>query len=261
MVSPSLHDLTRYLLAAGGAINPDGVDAYLLYVEDDCLRLKHWTGTQFGDEETIAEDIRPGSTASYVVNGTIRTIVCISSTNVIRAWKYHEEDEEWVEDESIPAHTVHPNSHITAGVDAEQRLRVAFQGPTGRLVILDEKWAQTALPANPIIGTPLFTVLWKGSFEVCYVSNNTRIHMVSNNSDKVMIDHALTENLKRMVILPNQSDELEVFGLTEKDTILRVAMEGGMGMSKEVGVILNGRFIEPKVEGNVFSLAHRILNM
>ncbi|KIJ46795.1 hypothetical protein M422DRAFT_249530 [Sphaerobolus stellatus SS14] len=122
-MAPPLHDLTRYLLAAGGTTNPDGVDAHLLYVEDDCLRLKHWTGTRFGDEETIAEDIRPGSTASYVVNGTIRIIVCISSANVIRALKYHEEDEEWVEDESIPGHTVHPNGHITAGVDAEQRLR------------------------------------------------------------------------------------------------------------------------------------------
>ncbi|KIJ46983.1 hypothetical protein M422DRAFT_249264 [Sphaerobolus stellatus SS14] len=173
--------------------------------DDDCLRLKHWTDTLFGDEETITEDILPGSTASYFVNGMIRTIV---------------------EDKSIPAHALHPNSHITAGVDAEQRLRVAFQGPTVFLVILNENWGQTALPTNPIIGTPLFTILWKGSFEVCYVSSNTRIHMVSNNSDKVMIDHTLTENLKRMVILPNQSDELEVFSLIEKDTILRVAMEG-----------------------------------
>ncbi|PCH33954.1 hypothetical protein WOLCODRAFT_148019 [Wolfiporia cocos MD-104 SS10] len=129
-----LQDLTRSLLAAGGAAHPEGKGAYFLYSERASLISKHWTGSAFGDGELITDNVRSDSTAAYLISPSSRLVVCISSSSTLRLLRYDEDDEEWVDDDKFPQLSVHRDGNLSADIDEDGQISVFFQDASGHLV-------------------------------------------------------------------------------------------------------------------------------
>jgi hypothetical protein len=63
-------DLIRYLLASGGAVPEDKRGIYLLFEEANELIEKLWTGSEIGDQDIIASDVRKNTSTLYLLNET-----------------------------------------------------------------------------------------------------------------------------------------------------------------------------------------------
>ncbi|THH20744.1 hypothetical protein EW146_g691 [Bondarzewia mesenterica] len=222
-------DLTRRLLAAGGAMHPEGKSMYLLYADRSSLISKHWTGNAFGDQDIVATSVRTNSTASYVLAPNSRRIICISSSSALRALTYNDEDEEWVDD-TIPHHDVHPEGKIATSFGADNRAYVFFQDPAGRLIQLDDAWNPTVLPVEPVAGSPITTAFVENKIHTFYISaKDNCIHYVIQEggnswSDKLMSKCSFEEEkVKRFSVGKNEeSGALEAYVLTEKSALLQV---------------------------------------
>ncbi|ETW77756.1 hypothetical protein HETIRDRAFT_453889 [Heterobasidion irregulare TC 32-1] len=220
-------DLTRRLLAAGGAMDPEGKSMFLLYTDRSSLVSKHWTGETFGDQDVVATSIRANSTASYLFSPNSRRIICISAASAIRSLTFNEDEEEWVDD-AIPRHDVHPEGKLATAFGADHRAYVFFQNPAGQLVQLDDRWNPTILPADPVVGSPLATTVGE-KIHLFYLSTKDNcIHYVVQGdegswSDKVVSKAALEGKVKRFSVGKNEETGVfEVYVLTEKNGLLQI---------------------------------------
>ncbi|KAI0918883.1 hypothetical protein AcV5_001947 [Taiwanofungus camphoratus] len=245
-----LQDLTRCLLAAGGAVRSDGKGTYLFYTDQSALTSKLWTGTSFGDQELICTSVRPNSTASFLLGSTTRLVICISTASALSAYRYDEEEEEWVEDNAVSHYKVHPVGMLTASIDSNESVCVFFQDTSGHLIYLDNSWTSTVLPADPIAGSPISTTVVEGQMHVFYISSHdSSMHYVTkgvdgNWSDKVMARHAFEEGLRRFMVAKNEeSGAFEAYILTGRNAVLHMTTEGG-GEVKQLGKVdKDGKFV------------------
>ncbi|THH06242.1 hypothetical protein EW146_g9675 [Bondarzewia mesenterica] len=229
LIMAEFQDLTRRLLAAGGAMDPEGKSMYLLYADHSSLVSKHWTGTSFGDQDVVATSVRTNSTASYLLAQNTRRIICISSSSALRALTYNDDDEEWVDD-TIPRHDVHPEGKLATSFDADNRVYVFFQDPAGRLIQVDDAWNPTVLLAEPVAGSPIATAFVEDKIHVFYISaKDNCIHYViqgggSGWSDELMSKCSFEEEkVKRFSVGQNEeSGALEAYVLTEKSALLQI---------------------------------------
>ncbi|KAL6305494.1 hypothetical protein BKA93DRAFT_824901 [Sparassis latifolia] len=241
-----LQDLSRSLLAAGGAMHPEGKGTYLLYTDDDSLISKLWTGTEFDESDLIATSIRTGSPASYLLTDDIRLVVCITSDNTVRVLRYDKDEEEWTDDDTIPRYEVHSAGQLAACLGVDGRLNTFFQDTSGRLIFLDESWNPTVLPVDVQIGSPiaLAIVEKKGDAHlyVFYVSKDNRVHFVAQDdtgswSDSRMVNCQVEEKVVRFrVALNEQTDAFEAYALTDGRTVLQITGKGD-GQKNELGKI------------------------
>ncbi|KAF8517817.1 hypothetical protein JB92DRAFT_2904692 [Gautieria morchelliformis] len=235
-------DLTRVLLSAGGAPHPEGKGSYLLYTDQSSLTSKHWTGNTFGDQELVAKSVRANSPAAYLLAPTTRLIICISSSSTLRALRYDDDDEEWVDDKTILHIDVHPEGKLSASLDRNEDVRVVYQDPMGNLVFLNN-WTPTVLPADPIAGSPLSTVVDGDKLHVFYISaKDNCIHYVTRApegswSGNVMVNCPVEEKIKRFIVAPiGDTINFDAYLLTADDMLLQVTPEGD-GVKRELGKI------------------------
>ncbi|KZT11213.1 uncharacterized protein LAESUDRAFT_258324 [Laetiporus sulphureus 93-53] len=177
-----LQDLTRCLLAAGGGPHPEGKGFVLLYTDQSSLISKVWTGSSFGDQELIDTDVRANAPAPYLLMPTTCIILSISDSSKLVSFRYDVEEEEWVPDD-IPDHVVHADGKLAAATDVDGHVSVFYQSVEERLVHLDEAWKPTLLPVQPVIGTPLTTLLSDDRVHVFYISAGDRcLHYIVRDS-------------------------------------------------------------------------------
>jgi len=227
-------------MAAGGAVDPEGKGTFLLYVDPERSRLtsKLWTGgKKFGPQELITSSVRPKSSASYLLTPTTQLIVCVSSANELRALS--NDDEEWEDDDDISRHKVHPDGKVAAALGADQHVRVLFQDPSKRLILLDrvdESWKPTVLPANPIEGSPFGTSTAEDKLHIFYISADDHyMHQVVQEADGSWKDRVFAscsfeeEKLtpKRFMVTRNpESNTFEVYVLTVRNALLKITQDG-----------------------------------
>jgi hypothetical protein len=251
-------DLARCLLAVGGATDPEGKGTYLLYNDRSNLISKQWLGESFGDKELITSSLRPNSPAAYIFTPNNRVIICVSSASTLAVWRFKEEYDQWVEDDTIPRFEVHADSKLAASSDADEHICVFCQDPSGRLVYLDDSWSPTILPADIAVGSPIssFRQIAEGNtllLHVFYVSpKDNCLHYVTQESDgswheKLMAPCPLWDNEKpRRIImgvnLENQAFEAHM--LTEGNTVLQLKGKGE-GEKVELGKIDKEGEFEP----------------
>jgi len=243
-------DLTRCLLAAGGATHPEGNRTYLLYTDHSSLISKHWNGSAFGDQELITADVRANSSASMILTLSTRLIICISSASTLLAFHYDEDDEEWAEDTGIPRFEVHPVGRLAVSSSEDGRISIFFQDAAGRLIHLDDSWAATILPASPLEGSPISTVIVDGKTHAMYISAEDHcMHDLSETtngswSDEVMVGCKLEQKAMRFMVSQNaESRALEAYVLTEAREVLQVIAHEG-GMTRELGKVdKEGNFV------------------
>jgi hypothetical protein len=229
-----LENLSRCLAAAGGVALPGNKGTFFLYSEDSALVSKEWTGKSFGNQELIASSVLPSSVASYLITPSGRLVICISSTSTLRAVAYDEDDGEWVDDESLGLHKLHPKGKVSGVVGRDGGRHVFFQDPSKRLIHLNNAWAPTVLPVNAVEGSPLAISAADGQVRLFYISaSDGYIHNVTQQmdggwSDAIFVKYAFEENEKpaRFIVSPNEQGDLVVFALTEERKLLQMSADG-----------------------------------
>ncbi|PCH33964.1 hypothetical protein WOLCODRAFT_141892 [Wolfiporia cocos MD-104 SS10] len=244
-----LQDVTRFLLAAGGAAHPQDKGMYLLYTNHAILTIKHWTGTVVGDQELITKSVRADSTASYVLksDGT-HLIFCISLSSTIRALRLAEEEEGWVNHE-IPPFDVHSMGSLAATIDRGGRRSVLFQDASGKLVHLDDTWTPSVLPVDAVIGSPIATLQYGDNVRAFYISaadncmhDVTRCRKVGWR-DRRTNSYIFSKMPKRLTVGRRGSGSFETFALTADDMLLLILDNGQshvLGKVDGMGVLWAG---------------------
>jgi hypothetical protein len=242
--------LAQCLQAAGYTLSTQGDGLYLLYVdpEKSSLISKFWVSDKFTDQELIAASVRPNSSASYLTTSTGKLAVCISPSSTLRIIRYDEDEEDWVEDDTIGQLAVHPDSKVAAAVSVDQKTHVLFQDPSMRLVYLDAAWTATVLPAEPVVGTPLATIVIDSGVNVFYISAvDNRLHCVSQGpgnswNDAACGQYTFEATPKQIYLTAKQGGQggLEVYVMSEKNEVQQIAA----GQAKILGKVDEvGKFV------------------
>ncbi len=240
-----LDELARCLVAAGGAVPVGNEGTYLLYVEDSALILKHWNGDAFDSEEFIAESVLPTSPAPYLITSTDRHIVCISSTSTLRALKYDNDTAEWVDDDSLGQHKVHPKGKVAGSTTKDGKHNIYYLNSSKKLVHLDSAWKPTVLPVNAAEDSPLATSS-AGGQHVFYISaNDNYVHYATQQqggswTDTICTKYAFgaNEKPKRFIASSNASGGFVLFVMTEERALLQISADGqkkSLGTVSEAG--------------------------
>lgn len=250
-----LQDLVRHLVAAGYTHDPDGNGEFLLNVNaDSSLRCQLWSPNSAGQEELIANSVRPNSTATYLITSTDIVVVFITASSALKAYTFDGDDEEWSESDkfgAIAKYTVHPNGKVAGAVDSG-RIHVVFQDSSHRLILLefqDDAWTSTVLPGDPVVGTPISTMSFDGGLQVFYLSaKDNRIHGIAKEDgawvDDIDMQFAFTEEIKAFFLAPGQTGENEAYVLTGANALLK-ASDGGL---MELGAVQNGKYVPATTE-------------
>lgn len=61
-----LQDIIRFLTAAGGTPSRDGNSTHFTYEDQGSIRMRTWTGFELNDDQLIADEVRPGTSAPIV---------------------------------------------------------------------------------------------------------------------------------------------------------------------------------------------------
>ena len=83
-----LEYLTRILTSAGIAPGLDDEGTYFVYTDDGNLTLKLHTGEHWDSEEILAEDVRPCSSACYLLSTLTKLIVYVDNTSHLHAGRH-----------------------------------------------------------------------------------------------------------------------------------------------------------------------------
>ncbi|KAF9465822.1 hypothetical protein BDZ94DRAFT_1253272 [Collybia nuda] len=230
-----LQELTRFMVAAGGAKPPGSESTHLLYNEDSSLILKEWNGTTYDSQELIASDALPDSPAVYLLPpDSDKRIVYINSSLALGSLVYDEESEEWAEDEEFGQHEVHPDGKLvgTVGEDGDQH--IFFQDQAKNLVHLDDEWTPTILPATAATGSSLAALAFNDKVYLFYTSaNDNTPRFLTLQDDDTWTDakHAAytfeaNETPKRFLASPDTDGALDLYVLTEQKALFRVSADG-----------------------------------
>lgn len=243
------------LVSAGVGNHPSFPDTHLLETTDSCLVSKTWSqleGSFTGEAELVADsDIRDDSQAIYLLSPTARSIICISESSTIRCVNWDADNEEWVDDTTLPSIHVHPEGKITGFADPYGNRYTFMQNPAGDLVYVDHSWKTTTIGlANPISGSPLsHTTMEDGSIRVYYVSaTDNSIHYITKSatsdwSDAVLASAPLKETPRNFVFVKDAiSDKFQALVLSSSNTTLLI--QEGDTEAKELGrVEKDGEFV------------------
>ncbi|PPQ92159.1 hypothetical protein CVT25_008784 [Psilocybe cyanescens] len=260
-----LQSLTRSLLAAGHAESKDGKEKYLLHVNNEArsyLQCLQWSGDSLTKQTLIVDDVRPKSTAAYLITPKARLVICISPSSALSAYMYDSEDREWVEldewdEESsvvpLPAHVVHPDGRLAGTVDASGRMHLVFQDQTGRLVrlvYLMNSWFSTILTASPAVGSPLAVAAVGDTLHVFYVAAvDGFVHDVAGTNgdwnDRVVARYVVEKGVNSLVMRAGDgSGEKELYVMTNEDRVLKIGVDSGRVM--KLGIVKTGKFVSER---------------
>lgn len=225
-----LDELARCLVAAGGAVPKGNEGTYLLYVEDSTLVLKHWNGETFDSEEFIAESILPTSPAPYLTTASGRLVVCISSSYTLRALKYDDGSAEWVDEEALGQHKVHPKGKVAGLVTADGQ-NIYYMNSSKQLVHLNSAWKPTVLPVNAAEDSPLAT---SSAGNIFYLSaDDNYVHYATQQqggswTDTICAKYAFGANEKpnRFLASPNANGGFVLFVMTSERALLQISADG-----------------------------------
>jgi hypothetical protein len=252
-------DLTRRLLAAGGALNIDGEGLCMLYTgpERPILTSKLWNGSSWGSQSIIAKGIRIGSSAAYLLSPQVRLIVCISEANKLRALRYEvdeeAEEEGWVDIKDFPHFDVHALGKVTGLFLGPAQHAIIYQDPSDSLVYVDQNWSRTIIPiSKPAPGTPIAVMLGDDRLRIFYISaEDRRIHDIVRTgltsdswTDGVVASPTFDELPVRIIATFNpESSTTEMYLLARNSQILQVS-EGDLdGEAKVLGKVdADGKF-------------------
>jgi hypothetical protein len=227
--------LTRFMVSAGGTKLPGSDSTFLLYVEDSNLKLKEWNGTTFDSQELIASDARPDSLALYLTpSDSSKRIIYISSASTLGSLIYDEDSEEWVDEESLGQHKVHPNGKVAGSIGTDGSQHVFFQNSANKLVHLDDKYKATILTVGAIAGSPLAVLAFDDGVYLFYISTSDNlVHSTAQQGDGTWGDSVLTtfafdanDKPTRLLISPSEDGALDLFVLSEKKSLFRVSADG-----------------------------------
>ena len=167
---------------------------------------------------------------------------------MLRALKYDADDEEWVNEESLPEIEVHAEGQLAASaVTAESCdiVHIFYQDPDGSIVALDGNWNSVILPVEPLIGTPINVNDTEKYLDVAYISSKENtLHVLSREgegewSDDVVATEGFTDAVKRLVCIRNvESGWRDTYALTTEGTVVHVDARGnaeGVGKVDEDG--------------------------
>jgi len=220
-------DLAYRLIASAGAMDPQS-GIRMLFADNNKLLLKQWNGTSFADQvELVSSTIRPNSTAALILppsppdSPSQFTILCTSASSVIRALKYSEDDEDWVDDSSFPTNIkVHPDGKLVASllpdtngkITATSSPVIVYQDPSNHLIFLDQSHKSTTIPVNAVPGTPLSILVGVDQLKVFYISatdKSTHSVVLKNKKwqDELINKSAFAKTPKRL--LPGTESDQE----------------------------------------------------
>ena len=156
---------------------------------------------------------------------------------------YDSDEEEWLEDDAIPAAQLHDEGRLAAcfAPDDETKAYVFYQNPSQDLVFLDSEWSQSVLPAKPLVGGGLFAVVLDEYLHVFYVASEDHLmHYLVRESDGAWVDNVLAKHkiegtLTRFMVNVGEKG-LEAYALADSKAILQIR-GGDEGSVEELGKV------------------------
>lgn len=246
-------DLSRVLLAAGCATHPEGDGTYFLYTNNTNLTSKILADNNWGDQEILVKNVRSGSPAACLLSSSTKLIIYVTSTSSLAAIRYDEDDEEWYEDDGVPAEQLNGAGKL-AGVfrpGTKEEFYIFFQDQRNKLICIDHEWSSVTLPANPLEGTPLCATVIDNKIYLFYVSDGDHcLHYLLEEDDdwidSIMVKCVFDETLRSFTVAKNGDGMLEAYILTVGNVVLQVVGKG-KGEVRELGrVDQDGKFIAGK---------------
>ncbi|EHK41816.1 hypothetical protein TRIATDRAFT_321974 [Trichoderma atroviride IMI 206040] len=194
-----LQEIIRFLTAAGGTPSRDGNNTHFTFEEKGSIRMRTWTGSELIEDELIADEVRPGTSAP-IVNGSHKRIFVVHKDSSIKCFidplgdgDQVEEDEinddaPWNEEKIAGVDTqAHPQSQLAVSYD-RNTVFVFYQKPDGTLGCLNEynnQWKDVKLPAVAALdGTPLATCNTNYAVFLFYISTDGTVRYLENREGK-----------------------------------------------------------------------------
>lgn len=236
-------ELTRILTAAGGARSTTDNETVFLYTSNGTLVSKVFADDKWGDQDILASGVRANSPACYLRGISASLIFYIDSASTLHGLRYDNDEEEWLDDDTIPAVQLHDEGRLAACFvsDDETKTYTFYQNPSQELICLDSEWAPSVLPANPLVGTHLYALVIDERVHVFYVGSDDHfMHYLVEESNGVWVDEVLAKckldsTLTRFMVNRGETD-LEAYAITDRKVIVQVR-GGDEGSVEELGTV------------------------
>ncbi|KAH8647460.1 hypothetical protein BGZ60DRAFT_535346 [Tricladium varicosporioides] len=242
-------DLTRCLLAAGGAPSEDGKTMNLVYEEDNDLVVKEWTGSEVGDQALITSGVKKSTDAPYLEFGDKRLVFFIDESNTLQCFTHNDTDG-WDDFGLGEAKIdVHPLSRLTA-CPTPTGVIAFFQALNGSLkgIKMGEKSLEVfdKIPATPMKGAALSVVV-DVEDKVClfYMHEDNNMHYVVQNSgtgawkDHILEKSAFDTPITRVLVSQDPQTKTFVAAFLTASTLFRVESSG---KRTELGDVVGEKF-------------------
>ncbi|KAL2862416.1 uncharacterized protein BJX67DRAFT_385668 [Aspergillus lucknowensis] len=255
-MSTALQHLVRNMLALAIAPSPDRQALYIVEEDEGSLTQALVKGGEPGVREEIAEDVKPGTPALYlVVDGKEeeeRLVLFLDESNELYCCRYNSESYEWEEWEfegiSTPL-AVHPETRLS-GFSNPNETKVVYQTPTLELQMMsmrNGRWMTgETVPVEAQAGTPHATVDSPDQIHVFYVRKDNQIgHAVQQYAtgdwkDTVIQNSAFDKRISHFLAVPVDAQGSFDMYAAAGDRLVHIDANG---KRQELGTIKEGRLI------------------
>ncbi|KAF9566073.1 hypothetical protein CPC08DRAFT_704153 [Agrocybe pediades] len=259
MSQPEFQKIAHLLAGAASANTADGTRTYVLYTEDSSIISKEWTGKTFTTQTTVVEDdVRPDSTAAYVLGKSVQTVIYIDSSSMLHTIDFDEESDEWYEDPNKAIqHRAHPSSHVAACLNGHGHIVVVYH--TGSFLAaftLADPTNVTKVPVNCSSNSALYALFADGTIRVFYVSSADHcLHYATKSneldwSDTKWSTQPFNGTAKRFIVNATRertTTSFEAYVLTDRAKMLQVSADGhcsNLGRIDENGTFVSERAVD-----------------
>ncbi|KAK5991384.1 hypothetical protein PT974_09665 [Cladobotryum mycophilum] len=151
-----LQQIAQWLSAGGASVSIDEKNTFFYHEEDGILWVRTWTGHEYSDPITIAENVRKDTPVVAILDQAheSNTLQCYTNPG-----EDAEEDEPWSQqDLGLGNVKVHPRSQLAMDTTANEAI-IFYQDTDGFMSTVqgsDKNWRVTRLPGGSVLpGTPL----------------------------------------------------------------------------------------------------------
>ncbi|KAI1458921.1 hypothetical protein F4805DRAFT_456313 [Annulohypoxylon moriforme] len=254
-MSGPIKTIARILESAGSnALNNNELS--LLTVNGTRLVENIYDGEALKDQRKVADGVKSGSFAVYIISQSNAHILYISNDNSLEASEFDSDSDEWEETElqGLGELTVHPKSKL-ATATLHEIILVFYQRADGTInsILLDQAdsatkgWSEGfAIPGDAQTGTPISAFSTDTALVVSFIGKDGSVHVHSRDlqsgdwKDIILKNSSWNDTVTNMVVSQDiETGGFEVFALVNTN-VDRVKNDG---TRSTLGQILSGKFV------------------
>jgi hypothetical protein len=122
-------ELVRLLTADGFVSDPKDNTPYFLYTNKrSSVVSRQWTGTDFGQKQSIVDRIRPNSSVACIFTDKERIVFCLAHDSSFRVVKCDDGEADWQDVKGLPRYWVHHKGQVGGYVGLDGKPYATLSG-------------------------------------------------------------------------------------------------------------------------------------